>query len=370
MTAGLRVRDPPHSESAAIAHYIRSAILSGYADLVRSAGLSPYPMLDAAGLPRGCVNEPDMKIPTAAVVRLLEDAAQESGIEDFGLRLAEIRTYAALGALGLVVREQATLRGGVDACIRYMRLTTNSLIIRLEESPDLSILRMRFAIADRAARRQFTELTVGIVHHTFRTLLGREWRPTAYCFSHSEPKSLETHHRFFGPSVEFGHEFDGVVLTPAALDAAIPGADPGIARQLERYAEHLGGRINATSLEQVRERIIELLPTGACSIGRVASHLGVDQRTVQRRLSAEGWTFSSLLNEIRCEYVTHYLTTGGRSFSDAAGLLGFSGPSAFTRWFRTAFGCPPSQWRDAQRRALIADRAERAGAHAAARRPK
>ncbi len=170
------------------------------------------------------------------------------------------------------------------------------------------------------------------------------------------PQSLETHHRLFGPHVEFGHEFDGCVLAPAALDAPIPGADPGIALQLERYAEHLGGRVNATSLEQVRERIIELLPAGTCSIGRVASHLGVNQRTVQRRLTEEGWTFSGLVNEIRCEYVAHYLTTGGRSFADAAGLLGFSGPPAFTRWFRTAFGCPPSQWRANQKQAMLVER--------------
>ena len=31
--------------------------------------------------------------------------------------------------------------------------------------------------------------------------------------------------------------------------------------------------------------------------------------------------------------------------SDVAYLLGFSGSSAFSRWFRERFGCSPTSWR-------------------------
>jgi AraC-like DNA-binding protein len=307
-------------------------------------------MLDEMGLPRACLDEPDMRVSLPAMAELLERSAAESGLEDFGLRMAEFRPFSTNGVLGLVVREQPTIRKALEAAQQYFHLTSDAVFIRMTEAGDLMIVSLGMNVGKRAPSRQLRELGVANVCSTLRALAGKDWRPKAVCFSHTPPADLAIHHRLFGRIVEFGHEFDGFVMARADADAPVPGADPAMARQMERYIEHLGGGGEASPVETVRERILTLLPRGDCSADRVALHLGVDRRTIHRRLAAEGLTFSQLLQEVRCEYAAHYMTGSRRSLADVAGLLGFSAQSAFTRWFRASFGCTPSAWRAANGR--------------------
>src|SRR4249920_1835592 len=98
---------------------IRSASLTHYAEVARNAGLDPYRMLSEFGLPPGCLKEPELKVPIDAVRRLLETSAERSGVEAFGLLMAEARRLSNLGPLGLLIREQSTLRLAVEAFVRY-----------------------------------------------------------------------------------------------------------------------------------------------------------------------------------------------------------------------------------------------------------
>jgi hypothetical protein len=94
---------------------IRSAVLNNYVELSRSLGLDPYRMIVAYGLPAACLDDPEIKVPLTSVLRLLEESALQSGKPDFGLRLANNRTLANVGALALLVREQPTIRKALDA---------------------------------------------------------------------------------------------------------------------------------------------------------------------------------------------------------------------------------------------------------------
>jgi AraC-like DNA-binding protein len=96
-----------------------------------------------------------------------------------------------------------------------------------------------------------------------------------------------------------------------------------------------------TMVVRVRELIEVLLPTGHCSIVHVAPGLGVDRRTVQRRLADSGETFSSPRNAVRAELAERLVPNPRRSLTEIAEELGFSQPSAFSRWFRGQFGCSP-----------------------------
>ena len=48
---------------------------------------------------------------------------------------------------------------------------------------------------------------------------------------------------------------------------------------------------------------------------------------------------------VRVELVTRYVENRDRSLASVAELLGFSALSAFSRWFRSQFGCSVSEWR-------------------------
>jgi AraC-like DNA-binding protein len=132
------------------------------------------------------------------------------------------------------------------------------------------------------------------------------------------------------------------------IDATLPASDPTMARHVQQYLDTLASRPHATMDAKVRECIYLMLSSGLCSAAQVAKRLGTDRRTIHRHLAKEGETFTSLMDSVRTELVTRYIENRDRSLTMVAELLGFSALSAFSRWFRSKFGCSVSQWRAAQ----------------------
>jgi AraC-like DNA-binding protein len=68
-------------------------------------------------------------------------------------------------------------------------------------------------------------------------------------------------------------------------------------------------------------------------------------RTLHRHLTAEGQSFSGIVQATRVRLATHHLLNARYSLTDISRLLGFATPSAFATWFRQHFGTSASQWR-------------------------
>jgi AraC-like DNA-binding protein len=326
------------SETLSMSGHARSASLAGYRDTAQMAGLDPVRMLREFHLPPRCLWEPEIRVPIEAVRGLLERSAERSGLESFGLMMAEARRMSDLGPLGLLVREQPTLRLALEACARYANRLNEALHLTLEQDGDVVVLREELLFGHLGPSRQSTELAIGVIFRTLRHFLGTDWRPKRVCFAHAAPKERTVHNRVFGVRVEFGHAFNGIVCTRADLDRSNPKADPGIARLARRLLESDTAAHPSDMTTHVRHLIVRLLGAGSCSIGSVAEHLGVDRRTVHRRLCKEGHTFTEVMRGVKKELASRYLEDPQRRLTDVAELLGFSTLSAFSRWYRTSFG--------------------------------
>lgn len=316
---------------------VRSASLTHFAQVAADCGLDARALLAEVGLPARCLDEPDLKIPSVAVGRLLELAASRSGERAFALRMVASRRLSNLGPLGLLVRDEPTLRSALEALVGHIHVHNEALALRVEHAGGLVVIRQELVGEGGQALTQAIELALGVTYRVLVLFLGAQWQPRLVCFAHRAPASLAAHRRLFGPRVEFGHEFNGIVCNAQDLDAPNPVADPVMAR----YSRHLlqGGAAAArTTAARVRQMVVLLLPRGHCRVDAVAQGLGVDRRTLARRLAAEGSSFSALVDELRSDLLARYLEDGTRPLADIAALLGFSAPSAFSRWHRQRFG--------------------------------
>lgn len=131
----------------------------------------------------------------------------------------------------------------------------------------------------------------------------------------------------------------------ADLDAANQAAEPGLAQFAERFVRSLPNAEGDLLSRDVQKAIYLMLPTGQANIERVAGRVGLNGRTLQRRLAEEGEEFSQLLNEVRRELADRYVANGALPLGRIAGLVGFSRQSSFSRWFSGEFGRPPARWR-------------------------
>lgn len=317
---------------------IRSATLSGYLELARSVGLDPNRQMRKCGLEPSCLSDPDTHIDAAAVAKLLETSAAESGVEDFGLRLSTARRLSNLGAFSLVVREETTARRALETLARYLQLHSELLSIRIEDADKLVILRVDIVRGARMPLRQAIELFVGYLFRILQELLGPSWQPRRVLFTHPAPASLTRHVAMFGRIVDFEAEFNGIACAAEDLAGQLPSADPVMARYARQYLDAMISRPDMTLADKVRWLVRDMLPLGRCSVDKVAQHLGVDRRTVHRHLARSGETFSSLVDEVRAELAEGYLQGRRGRFADVADLLGFSQLSAFSRWHKRHFG--------------------------------
>lgn len=315
-------------------HLSRSAVLGGFGDTAREAGLDPYALLRDHGFPSGCLDEPDLHLPTAGVLTLLEDAAKLGNEPSFGLRMAELRDPSVLGAIGLVMREQVDVRSALHSLSRLGWAQIDGMPLTIEDNGDVALLTLSLAPDLPRPARQAIELTLAAVVRLTQRIIGPEWMPEMVLLAHPRPASIVLHQRLFGGTPLFAMDRNALVVRSADLDLPIRGSDPAAARQLEGYLALAVGTRRADTTERTRQIIARLLPGGRCRIEHAARQFGVDRRTLHRRLAAEGTTFTGLLEQTRLQLHLEYRSGGGRSATQIGELLGFSSLSAYSRWKR------------------------------------
>lgn len=324
---------------------VRVAALSGYIEVSRALGVDPRELMKRVGLDIGYLTTQDRWIPGGAVARLLELSAAAADCEDFGLRMAERRRLANLGPISLVLREEPDVRSALALLIRHEHTFNEVLHMRLTEENGLATVRVYLDFGEPAPDRQGIELAVGALHLVLRGLLSERWQPVAVYFAHRAPAEAATHRRLFGPVVEFDREFNGIVFFAADLDRPNLMADSLLHGYAREFFETVAVEADRTVPDRVSDLIEALLPTGRCSAEQVARSLGVDRRTVHRRLADSGLTFSAMLCAKRAQLADQLLANPRLSMTEISGRLGFTETSSFSRWFRAEFGCSPREWR-------------------------
>lgn len=323
----------------------RYASLNNYVDLAHSAGLDPAGMIRDVGLDPAGLGLQDRWVPASAIATLLENSATASGRQDFGIALAGLRRFSNLGPLSLVVREEPDVRSAVKMLVRYQHMYNEALRTHISENGGITTLRVELDVGVPGDFPQSIDLAVGVLHQLLKGFLGRTWRPLSVSFTRPAPHDPAPYRRMFGTEVLFAERFDGISLYTKDLDAPNAMSDPLLRPYTRKILEGVDAREDVTTLSRVRELIELLLPTGRCSAEQVARSLGVDRRTVHRKLAEEGHTFSSVLDSTRAELASHMVGNTRYSLTEVSELLGFSSPANFSRWFRKQFGRSPSQWR-------------------------
>ena len=316
---------------------VRAAALTHYVPVAQSTGLDPWRMVRQAGLSAACLDQPDLKVPSDRVVRLLETSAALSGQEAFGLLMVEGRRLSNLGVLGLLTREEPTLRAALLSTHRYGRVHNESLVQRVEEAQGIATIYEALLTDDPEPTRQGIEMVVGVAVRMIKVFLGADWRARRICFTHPEPGDISVHRRVLGQTPEFNADFNGIVCTSKDLDTPIASADPVMSDYLRQQLQ-LDRLATATVVEEVRQMIMLLMPRGRCTADQIAQLMGINRRTLHRRLAADGQTFVALLQSIRRDLAQRYVAEHRRSLRDVAHLLGFGELSSFSRWYRSTFG--------------------------------
>ena len=165
-------------------------------------------------------------------------------------------------------------------------------------------------------------------------------------------QSRQFHHvgkpGFVGTAVGFGATKDEFAFNANARELPLIHADPYLNNLLLKYCEAArtdrGGNVSQLRA-RVENAISSLLPHGRVVVDDAARSLGMSKRTLARRLSDEGLSFTEVLQQLRRDLAVRYLDDPKLHISKIAWLLGFNEVSAFTHAFKRWTGRTPSQMR-------------------------
>jgi len=84
------------------------------------------------------------------------------------------------------------------------------------------------------------------------------------------------------------------------------------------------------------------------SADAVARLLAIHERTLRRRLEAEGRSLQQLINQTRFDLARQLLANTTLSVAEIAVALRYDDPNVFSRAFRNWAQLSPTQWRSRQ----------------------
>ena len=281
-------------------------------------------------------------------VDFVEAAAQLARDDLFGLRLGQSYDLRASGLAAYVTITAASMREAMENAARYGALTDTSADFALTEAGGVARFRMDSRCPLVRASRQATEFRAGFVVASCRRWVGARFRPLEVRFTHARESARREVEALLGCPAEFARETTEMLVSADQLALPVSAADPYLLAVLEHHAEDvLAGREPAR--DGLRERVARLvtkgLPKGVPTARRVASALGLSERTFARRLQAEGTSFRQLVDDIRRDMARSYLSDPELTLAQVAYLLGYADQSAFSNSFRRWTGQSPRRFR-------------------------
>jgi AraC-like DNA-binding protein len=322
--------------------FVRAAALRNFPAIALAAGLDPEALCRAVGIPFTALSHPDDKIRADALGALLDLAARQSHIDDFGLRIAQHRRPSAWGPVGLLMAQQKTFGDAMEAGVQFIAGHYDGARGAMERFGDEIVVWIELddgADAIRFDPAQRNEMAIGSAVYVLRALRTSEWRPARIGFTHAARGDPERYKPYFGRTPLFDQDRNFLVIPRA--DLALPlqtHHDPEAERILRQIAEQQLPEQSKPFSRAVAVLISQRLAEGALNAEGVAAALDLDLRSLQRRLAAEGASFSELLYGVRMNLARTFVESSRRPLAEVADLLGFSSLSAFSQWYSRTHG--------------------------------
>lgn len=191
------------------------------------------------------------------------------------------------------------------------------------------------------------EATISSITSTSREVSGKDVNPLAVYLKHPSPESIVDHKAPLECSVHFETDQDAQLVSHKSLLMRNKIGDQSIASFLgiHHEPERLNFEEGHSLVQDVRHQISRVLHEGVPTISETAKQLGMSGRTLQRRLSEQGYSFQTIVDETRRQVSEKLLQETDHTLAEIAFMTGYSEQSAFTRAFKRWAGQTPRSYR-------------------------
>ena len=327
---------------------IRASILRGLPTVVTSVGGPGEEFLAAYGIDERLTTQHDTFVSMRLVERVLEDAAAQLGVPDFGLRMAAQQDLHILGPLAIAMENSPTVGDALACASRFLSVLSPALSHEVIPDPldNPAVLGVRYTSSTGTVSPQSIDYGIGMVHRVVTLVSGGGPYGLRLVQLPHPPLAAEVVYRqHFGAEVAFDCP-DAVLRVPRQLLAVPVSGGNELLRDIAvDYLEtHFGhGEVPVSDL--VTTILEGQLGPDRPDLAKVARLLSLHPRSLQRLLAVEGVGFMDLVGRVRREQAWRLITTTDLSFTQIAVQVGLREQSSLTRAVRRWFGTSPSDLR-------------------------
>lgn len=333
----------PISTSLTIsAQFLYRAYLSCHALQARKPQL-----LNALQCSESELRDPGFQLRPESIARLCAAAREELSCADIHSAIGEKMVPQGFSDHGFAAFFQPSFGEALIQLVAEQRLGGGKPMVKL----------MPLSSGDRLVWNQDMAVSPDLVHIVFALIYhcgeslaeGRFHTVKAAHFSHPRPegfKGLPEGNSSLGPiPCHFNRPSTYLEYHRSAMTKPMPRQNPAIVSATGRQkAIFVKGRFDRENIAKLTyEYLLYLLDKSGLSLDAAAVTFGMAERTLRRKLVAEGMSYRQLLEQVRRDTCNLYFLEGTRNLSEIAAKLGYSELSAFTRAYTSWYGHPPSQ---------------------------
>lgn len=292
------------------------AVLVAHAE---ATGMPARSALAGSGLSAAYLTDPDREVTAAQELRVVRNlVAAPNPATRSGVVLGRRYRVASFGIAGYALVSSRTLVDAMNFALRFVDLTFTFSIPYARVVGDEVVIAAHTDLLPADVRDFLVQRDLAAVEAVLRELF-LQALPTV---------------------------FDAAAATvtfPASyLDAELPRASPAGAAVAEDLCADLASRRRGAGVlaQQVQILLAQRIAFDPSATG-VAAALAVGERTLRRRLAAEGTSFRSLLDEVRIPLASGLLATASLSVAEVAERLGYADATTFIRAHRRWHGTTP-----------------------------
>lgn len=327
------------------AGFIRVGPLSAIPQTLQDLGIDADAVMVQAGVPPAVFGDPDNAMSFHVLAGLLALSTQATGRDDFGLLIADRTKTSSLGIVGFLMQQAPSVRTALTDLVRYLHHHDRGGVPHLAIENGTAAVSYLVIEPNVPAIEQIYDLAMAIAFNILRGLCGAAWAPKEVTLSRRRPPLLRPYERVFCAPVRFNAECSAILFPEHWLDTPIETADAALRRMLQEQVDLLDMEEAGQMSEEVRRLLRTALLTHSGSFEDLAAMVGINKRTLARRLEAEGTSFRELSDEIQLEVACQLLKGTAMTITEIGMALRYSETSAFSRAFRQWSGLSPRAWR-------------------------
>ena len=301
----------------------------------------------AIGDPRaeatGPAEDVSAPLPGEDLAEIVDQIVNVADDDLLGFRLGRLFHPSVLGIGGVVALQSPNLKTALEMLNRFSPLAPDWGIIRQSISgvngSEATAMTFEPGWSDPFVRAQVVDAVWTAIVSLGRMLVGNQFAPTLIRLRRSAPLTA-TMQDFFRCPVQFGSEQNVLVLQTKLLTQPVAGFQQDMFHQLVTWANQLGNDADQESISAV---VWESLHRGEFLLRRTARRLGVNERTIQRRLRSEGTSYQRLRDAVRLKMARVLLDTPDMTVQQIATKLGYSDSRAFRHAYKRWTGKSPRE---------------------------